>query len=252
MKGVVVFFLTVILCTSVLSAQSSSGKSHQIGMGTGYARYQIKDDLESPLTYRGWGVPFQLSYRYRGIQNVHDVFLSFGKSELQSSVSHWPFYHKIDQFRASLKYRYFRLISRMMKGNGRFYLGGIWNTHVNTRNHFYSEDFDETYTEFISSIDVSSLFELDIRGPHSVFAQLALPTVALWVRESYSIKGPLSIQLTSLHRFVRFMGRFGFELYSSNRYNMRFTYDFMYYHYTEPRKTRTGVDRFDVTLVIKF
>jgi len=96
MRREVYFFLLIILFAQVLSAQSSSGKSHRVGIGLGYASYRNKDDLASPLTYRGWGVPVQLSYQYRGNQNVHDVFLSFGKSELQSSVSRWPFYHKID------------------------------------------------------------------------------------------------------------------------------------------------------------
>jgi hypothetical protein len=72
----------ILISLQTLHAQTYRPKKNYIGLHTGVLSSSIKDELASPLTYKGSGAPMQLSYRFMGNKNRHSVSLSYSKSKL--------------------------------------------------------------------------------------------------------------------------------------------------------------------------
>jgi len=245
------FFLPVFLLLHIMPFRTFPQGKHHIGMGLGVSLYQNKDYLASPMTYRGWSPAMKLFYQYRGDRNDHGVVFSIRKSDLRASVSEAQDAHIVHHIGLSSEYRYHRLIKSWSREKARFYLGGILYLFFSRRDHLYDMDFNHIYISSISSLDLSTRLDFKISRSGTIFSQFAIPVVAIWFREPYSIKGPLAVQCTSLHRFFRFSGQWGFEWIISNRMDLDFTYELVYFQYTKPQKTSTGMDCFYVSIVIK-
>lgn len=76
----------ILISLQTLHAQTYRPKKNYIGLHTGALSSSIKDELASPLTYKGSGAPIQLSYRFMGNRNRHSVYLSYSKLKLSPSA----------------------------------------------------------------------------------------------------------------------------------------------------------------------
>jgi hypothetical protein len=92
------FFLIILISFHTLLAQTARPKKNFIGLHTGALSSSIKDELASPLTYKGSGAPIQLSYRYMGNRNRHSVSLSYSKSKLFPTAELPSGQHSLDHF----------------------------------------------------------------------------------------------------------------------------------------------------------
>lgn len=248
---ILIYIYSNMVFIQVIFAQSIAVEKHRIGMGSGLACFQNKDYLASPLTYRGWSIPVRLSYEYRGFKNRHSLCLSFSKVNLTSSISQQSSNHVMDDLRLSLEYGYHHLVTTLMRERCGFFLGGIWDNHGSRRELFYRRNHSKSYGELISSLDLSAFIEIKMSPKKSFYSRLSVPMVALVVRQPYAVVGPLSLQITSLNKFIRMKSLFVFDWFLSEYFNTRFQYHFVLYRYTQPQTTRTGMDLFLIEFVIK-
>ncbi len=189
MKRVLYILLIILISLQTLLAQPDKPKKNYISLHTGALSFLIKDELASPLTYKGSGAPIQLSYRFMGKKNRHSVYLSYSKSKLFPSVELTYGQHSLDHFQIDLAYGYHHYLASMFREKVKIYLGGAWDNHVSVRELYYIWDMSEIYGELISSLDISPLLELHMSKKSQLTYQLALPVVALVVRPPYAGKG---------------------------------------------------------------
>ena len=90
-KLITVIFL--ILSYVFISFSQDSSKiisfepQHLFTLSSGISLYTIRDEMMSPLLYRGTQVPIAFLYRFRGIKNRHTVLFYYDNTELNSSIT---------------------------------------------------------------------------------------------------------------------------------------------------------------------
>lgn len=246
-----VIFLNIIFFNYAF-AETSKLKKHHIGISLGLSFYKIKDEMASPLAYKGSGIPIQISYRYRGIKSRHNICLSYTKSKLSPKTSFYFGQHFMEHYHINLKYGYHRFFTSLLKNKVKLFLGGIWNNNVSVREHFYYWDQSEIYGDAVSSLDLSLLSEFKMSEKNRIIYQISIPIVAFVLRPGYSRMFPLTTDLTSIHRFIRFKNQLSYERSLSPFFSIRFKYNFIYYQYPDPQKIKLGMDHFSVEILYKF
>jgi hypothetical protein len=137
MNRVLYMPLILLISLQTLLAQPDRPKKNYIGLHTGALLSSIKDELASPLTYKGSGAPIQLSYCFMGNKNRHSVYLSYSKSKLYPSAE-LPFgQHSLDHFQVDLAYGYHHYLASLFRDRVKLYLGGLWDNHVSVRELYY-------------------------------------------------------------------------------------------------------------------
>jgi len=245
------FFLILLISFHTLLAQPDRPKKNFIGLHTGALSSSIKDELASPLTYKGSGAPIQLSYRFMGNKNRHSVSLSYSRSKLFPTAELPYGQHSLDHFQFDLAYSYHRFLASLFRDRVKLYLGGVWDNHVSVRELYYIWNMSEIYGELVSSLDISPLLEFKMSKKNQITCQLALPVMALVIRSPYAQKGIVIPKITTLDRFIRFKNSLVLEHTLSRFFNIRFKYQYIYYRYPEPQRVQSGTDHFMVELVFK-
>lgn len=250
-RAAIVLILSMIFLQNVFS-EVVKPKKHRIGVDLGFSYLKINDELESPLAYKGTGIPIGLFYCCRGVKNRHDIFLGFTKCSLSPGKDLSFGRHSVENYRFVLEYRYHRLLTRMFGKSGRLFLGGGWNNYCSIRKHFYSDFSNEWFGDIVTTLDFSAMFEIKIKGESRIIDLFSIPIISFVIRPGYSGMFPLSTELTSIHRFVRFKNRLGFEHPLSPHFDIRIIYEFVYYQYPEPKQVKSGMDHISVGIMYKF
>lgn len=241
----------ILISLQTLMAQTNRPKKNYIGLHTGTLSSSIKDELASPLTYKGSGAAIQLSYRFMGNKNRHSVSLSYSKSKLYPAADLPYGKHSQSHFQRDLTYGYHHYLASLFRDRVKLYLGGVWDNHFSTRELFYIWNQSEIYSERIFSLDISAILEFTISEKNQLAYQLSLPIVAFILRPPYAGKGPLIPKITTMNRFVRFKNSLVLEHTLSRYFNIRLKYQYIYYQYPEPQRVQSGMDHFIVEIVFK-
>ena len=174
------------------------------------------------MSYNGSGIPIQLSYRYRGIKSRHNICLSYTKSKLSPSTSLSYGQHSMEHYHINLKYGYHRYFTSFLKNKVKLFLGGTWNNNLSGRKHFYYRNQSEISGDAVSSLDLSILSEFKMSEKNRIIDEISIPIIAFVLRPGYSGKFPVSTELTSIHRFIRFKNQLSYERSLSPFFNIRF------------------------------
>lgn len=242
MKKVALVVSLFVALAQGAQAQTEGLRRHHIGIGSGFLYSRNRDALASPFVYKGWGLPAQFMYCFRGVRHRHDVTLSVSGARLSSPIASGE-NHVLNDHRASLVYGYRRFVRSLFGQRGGLFLGGGWDSHLSSRALTYRRGFDEPYGELVSSLDLSALIEFKINGEAEVSYQFSLPAASLVLRSPYAGKGPVSPEVATLLRYFRFKNQMVYERHVSPRFDIRFRYEGVYYTFPEPRRTKTGMDQ---------
>lgn len=243
--------LIILISLQTLQAQTYRPKKNYIGLHTGTLSSSVKDELASPLAYKGSGTPIQLSYRFMGNKNRHSVCLSYSKLKLCPAADLPYGQHSLNHFQFDLAYGYHHYLASMFREKVKIYLGGVWDNHVSVRKLYYIRNQSEISGELISSLDISAILEFKISKKNQLANQLSLPIVALVKRPPYAGKGIVIPRVTTVDRFVRFKNSLVLEHTLSRFFNIRLIYQYIYYRYPEPQRVQSGMDHFIVELIFK-
>ena len=222
----------ILLIINLLALQSTvvAQKKHRISVDMGLANYINRDDLASPLLYKGRQQTYRLSYTYQGMKTWHWVQVGIMAGKLKTSSRSLA-----DHYYARIQYGYARLLGP--RANMTFWLGGSWDNLLSARDYSFMESVGTTGTA-ASTLNVALLCELLFFRKQRVVLSLSAPVLGYLVRNGYAVT-PLDItnRLTTLTSYQRVRFSSLYEHTLSARLKLRLTYWFIYQRFSHPRKT---------------
>lgn len=135
--------------------------NHLFGIYTGYSHHIIRDDVASPLIYKGSQAPFAFTYRTMGSKSRQSANFYIDHLELSSSITDKSgFYkHYADNWNISIDYSYLRKAFTIGKINTDCFLGLKLLSLLNYRNFHYYQDYSVVFAEQINSIGINFMME---------------------------------------------------------------------------------------------
>lgn len=262
--GFCLIFGSVIVFRSAWG-QSDKQKKFLIGVGSGYAYTQNRDDLTSPLRYQGGAVPLQGFLAYRGSHNRHQLSVSYSSYVLESQQRRNANFQ--EDLRMKLQYAYLGHLSAVWNDRVQIFVGGTWDNIFSMRAHQYRYpvglNAKEYSGEFLTSIGLKVVgihplgdkreLALDVTG--LIFGYIIRPgygnspTVPDAINvEEFFLKGLRPAGLNKL-QFLQV----GFEYRNSRSSAIDFLarYQFIYFRYPYPQPVRIGINSIELMFGLK-
>ena len=225
--------LLILSVTQTCFSQDSSGTSNQsqhlITFSSGITTHAVRDEMLSPLIYRGTQMPLSLSYRYRGQENRHTILLSYDNSELTSSITRRiggvPLSHYITDLHLTFEYSFAVRVVEMECLATSFFFGGRFSSFLNLRDHYFLRDNNHMSAEQVTSLGVYFLTETSLpRTSRNVLnLELGVPCISYALLNSrfnanvseefdvIDLEGDILWQLFKKGNIVSFNRFFGFQ-----------------------------------------
>ena len=134
---------------------------HLFGIHTGYSSHILRDDVASPLIYKGAQAPVEFTYRKIGSKFQHTITFNIDNLELHSSITDKSgFYlHYADNLNVSLDYACNRKAFAINPIKTDCFLGVKILSVLNARNFHYSNDNSIFFAEQLNSLGFNFLLE---------------------------------------------------------------------------------------------
>ena len=235
MRFIKIITILIINLLILHSTDVFAQKKHRISVDVGLANYTNRDDLASPLLYKGNQKKINVFYNYRGMKNWHWVQVHIMTGELKTSARR----SFADHYYGQIQYGYARLLSVGSTTNRTFWWGGSWDTMVSARGYSYlREEFSTATGIFATTLNINLLCELLSLNKQRVVFSFSAPVLGYLLRNGYAVKTPdITNRLTSLNSYQRFRFSSLYERTLSAYIKLRLTYWFLYQRYSQPRKT---------------
>lgn len=185
MKRRMIVLFTIQYCLLfVASAQDAApNKSlHFFGIHTGYSRHLIRDEVASPLIYKGTQAPFVFTYNNNRRESRQTFTFYVDNLELNSSITDKSGYylHYADNLNVLLAYSYNRKAFSINPIHVDCFLGVKFSGILNYRNFHYSKDYTMLFAEQINSIGMNLILEKKNEGAKDGYLRfnLNVPFVA--------------------------------------------------------------------------
>jgi hypothetical protein len=148
-----------------LAAQDSltDDSKHYFSIGTGYSKHVVRDDIISPLTYRGATAPLSLTYRYWGRKNRHMVDMYYDNFKLNSSAPYNSVSYA-ENTKIQIAYAFNRRIDNSNNINTKLYLGGRFLTMLNLGDYYFVSYINHAAPEAIASLGINLFVEKYTKG----------------------------------------------------------------------------------------
>ena len=160
----ILLILIGIAHSNLFSKADSTAKSfksqHILIFSSGVVLNSVRDEIISPLIYRGSKIPLVFSYCYRGFNNCQTFLIQYDNSDLTSSISdRYPGSHFIKNLNLNLEYSYAFNIAELKSFNTFFYLGPKFSSLLNMRNHYFIQNKSHMSAEQMTSLGIYLLTE---------------------------------------------------------------------------------------------
>lgn len=252
MKRAFLLFPLLFMFFEPLQALPDRPKKNMIGLQTGALSSLVKDELASPLRYKGSGSVVQLTYHHEGLRGRHSFRLSYSKFDLQPTAELSFGRHFLNNVQAAASYGYHRYAGSFFGDRLKLYLGGVWDNHASSRELYYLNNMSETSWEFFSSLNVSPLLEWRLSSKLRFVHESAVSLAAFVERPPYGMKGIVNRRVVTLGRFIRLKNHLTMEHELSPRILARLTYAYSFYRYPEPQTVKSGADLYMAALAYRF
>jgi hypothetical protein len=150
----------IFLCLNIFSQDSLTFKTlHYVAFQTGYSRHIVKDDIISPLVYRGSQIPVSFNYQFFSGNSIQSISLFFDNLNLTSSITiHSPAeaFYTIN-YNAFINYSYCLKLYSFSRWNISVFAGGEIKSLLNLRDHYYNNYTHYNTGEFVSDLGFSFL-----------------------------------------------------------------------------------------------
>lgn len=184
-RKILVIIVSCFCCFIVSNAQDSIlvKTKHSIGIYSGYGTNLIRDDLASPLLYKGANSPLFFEYDFTTNKGGHSIAFSFGGTKLRSSVSNEigsSNANYADNFNAFLSYSYRRDADIFQHQNIKSSLGFTFLSVFNYRSLHLGNSSTIPFFEQVNSLGASFLIKKNVGLKKLDFAclKINLPFIA--------------------------------------------------------------------------
>ena len=89
---IIIHIINIIVLHSISISQDTLKvipfeSQHLFTLSSGISSHTVRDEIMSPLMYRGTQIPLAFTYRYRGVDNRQTLLLYYDNTELSSSIT---------------------------------------------------------------------------------------------------------------------------------------------------------------------
>jgi hypothetical protein len=144
-----------------------STPQHAFTLSTGISSHTVRDEMMSPLMYRGTQIPLAFTYRFRGLENRHTVLFSFDNAELKSSITKIindaAVSHYINNLHLNLEYSFCTRAAVFENLRTTCFLGTRLSSILNLRNHYFQSGNNLESAEQMTGLGIYLLTETAIQ-----------------------------------------------------------------------------------------
>jgi hypothetical protein len=167
-KSILVILLILSFGRISFSRESSPNSTfesqHLLTLSSGISLHTVRDEMMSPLMYRGTQIPLAFTYRFRGFENRHAVLLYFDNTTLRSSITDKAStVHYINNLHLSFEYSFSTRAALFESLNTTCFLGARFSSILNLRNHYFRQDKNHMSAEQMSGLGIHLLTETAIQ-----------------------------------------------------------------------------------------
>jgi hypothetical protein len=147
------------------STMVSCEPQHLFTLSSGMSVHTVRDEMMSPLLYRGTQIPIELSYRFRGLWNRHTLLLSYDNGELNSSITDKTReLHYVKNLDLNLEYSFAAHIAAVEDLHTACFLGARFSSMLNMRNHYFLQDKNHMSAEQMTGLGIYLLTETSFQN----------------------------------------------------------------------------------------
>ena len=155
------------------SAIVSFESQHLLTLSSGVSLHSVRDEMMSPLIYRGTQIPIEFSYRFRGLSNRHTILFYYDNSELNSSITSNSS-HYIKNLNLNFEYSFATKVKAFEDFNTTCFLGARFSSMLNMRNHYFSQGMSHESAEQMTSLGIYFLTESFFRKESNNFLRVEI------------------------------------------------------------------------------
>jgi hypothetical protein len=227
---------------------------HLLTLSSGISSHTVRDEMMSPLIYRGIQIPIEFSYRFRGLCNRHTFLFYYDNCELNSSITgKTNVSHYINNLNLNFEYSFATKVKTFENFNTECFLGARFSSLLNMRNHYFMQDKSHTSAEQITGLGIYLLTEASIPNESNNFLSIGInvPFISYallnnrynaGVSEKFddlNFKQSILWQLFKKGDFISFNKLFeiqadiSYNLFVSNHIGFDLLYRFQYYSFEQ-------------------
>jgi hypothetical protein len=179
-----ILVLSLILSSVRLSFSQDSSTilsfepQHLLTLSSGISSHTVRDEMMSPLLYRGMQAPLTFSYRFRGIENRHTALFYFDNTELNSSITKVmndaAVSHYINNLNLHLEYSFSTRAAVFENLNTTCFLGARFSSMLNLRNHYFLQDKNHMSAEQMTGLGIHMLTETTLQQESNNFLRVEI------------------------------------------------------------------------------
>jgi hypothetical protein len=137
--------------------------------------HSVRDEMMSPLIYRGTQIPIEFSYRFRGLSNRHTLLFYYDNSELNSSITNKSrASHYINNLNLNFEYSFATKIKAFEDFNTTCFLGARFSSMFNLRTHYFLQDKSHSSAEQMTGIGIYLLTETSFKNELNNFLRVEI------------------------------------------------------------------------------
>ena len=141
----------------------SFAPQHQLTLSSGISSHTVRDEMMSPLLYRGTQIPLAFTYRFRGLENRHTLLLSYDNTQLHSTITRTvndaAISHYINNLHLNLEYSFSIRVAVLENLNTTCFVGVRLSSILNLRTHVFLQDKNHMSAEQMTGLGIHVLTE---------------------------------------------------------------------------------------------
>lgn len=240
--------------------------SRYLELGFGATLHRLQDPAVSPMIYTGGPIAIELGFEKRKPHSISRFALSgdIGRLDSKNATELRPM--ASNYFQADLSYQYLRRLPALSANRFTWFLGGQYRWHNSIR---LTPQNDTGFITFLiaNSISVAARGEtaLQLFGRQVELGWIgSLPLLSHVIRPSYlNLYNYLdpehdwlqerleASEILTFNRFPGFQSRLEFTYPIANGNQLRFAYDWGFYHYNGSRRVNAGRHGFTVGIRVR-
>jgi hypothetical protein len=175
----IIFVIIIFTCSNTFSQEDSNMVSfetrHLFTLSSGMSLHTVRDEMMSPLMYRGTQIPIEFSYRLRGLSNRHTILFYYDNTELNSSITNKSIAtHYINNLNLNFEYSFATRITSIEDFKTTCFLGTRFSSMLNMRNHYFSQSMSHESAEQKTSLGIYFLTESIFQKESNNFLRVEL------------------------------------------------------------------------------
>lgn len=176
----IILFIIIVIAQSKCFAQDDASivqfePNHLVTFSTGMSSHSIRDEMMSPLIYRGSQIPIEVSYQYLGSSNRHTLLFYYDNSELNSSITkRTRELHYIKNLNLNFEYSFATKTAEFQNLNTTFFLGARLSSMLNMRNHYFIQGTSHASAEQMTGLGIYILTETTVQNNSKNFLSVEI------------------------------------------------------------------------------